>query len=188
MSEFELFKKVIVGRFNNYAQVEMEKQQGKIIHPLAKHINTICNDKIKNLPKGFEDIFVIEESYYTDLKSNRTNILPHLFLFEKTPSGKVKLISYETPKYISKKDFTNDNVDLIMDYNDLEVSSKFTPFTYEYTEGTGFSGGSLSHFGPDTTLLLEETLREDTLEVNEVLKKGDKVLIGFESPIIYKRE
>lgn len=188
MSQFELFKKVISGKFNNLEQIEKEKKEGKIVHPIAKHINGICNDKIKNLPENFEGIFVIQESYYTSLDTNRTNALPHLFLFEETNDGKVKLISYEIPKDIKKQDFTNSNEDLVMDYNELEVSEKFTPMIYDYIESVGFKGRSFSHFSADTTFLLEQTLSENKLEVNEVLKKGDRILVGFESPIMYDRE
>lgn len=188
MNEFELFKKVIVGDFNNLKQVEEEKSLGKIIHPIAKHVNRICNDKIINLPSDFKGIFVIEESYYTNTQTNRTNIQPHLFLFEETDSGKVKLISYELPKNISRKDFTNENKDLRLDYNELYVSEKFTPMTYEYKEGIGFYGKSFSDFGNNTTFLLEETLSEDKFIVNEILKKDDKVVVGFESPLVYLRE
>ncbi len=188
MKEFELFRKVIVGKFNNLEQIEKEKHEGKVIHPIAKHINRICNDKIDNLPNDFKGIFVIEESYYTDVKSEKTNVLPHLFLFEESEEGKVKLISYEVPKSISKSEFTNSNESLRMDYNELGVSKKFNPMIYEYKEGVGFHGRSLSNFGPDTTFLLEETLSENIFEVNEILKKGDRVIVGFESPIIYKRQ
>lgn len=188
MKEFELFKKIIVGKFNNLEQIEKEKHEGKVTHPIAKHINGICNDKIDNLPNDFKGIFVIEESYYTDIKSERTNILPHLFLFEENEKRKVKLISYEIPKSISKSDFINSNENLRMDYNELEVSKKFNPMVYEYKEGVGFHGKSLSNFGSDTTFLLDETLSENIFEVNEILKKGDRVIVGFESSIIYKRE
>ncbi|MGG5459981.1 hypothetical protein [Clostridium sp. B9] len=188
MKEFELFKKVIVGNFNNLKQVESERQNGEIIHPICKHVNRICNNKIINLPTNFNDIFVIEESYYTDIKTNRTNILPHLFLFEETENGQVKLTSYEIPKNISKKDFTNSNDSLKLDYNELEISSKFVPMIYTFNDNTGFYGKSLSDFGNNSTFLLEETLNENKFEVNEVLKKGEKVIIGFKTPIIYDRE
>ena len=188
MKEFELFKKVIVGNFNNLKQVEEEKNNGEVIHPICKHINGICNDKIMNLPADFNSIFVIEESYYTDTKTDRTNILPHLFLFEETESGQVRLVSYEIPKRISKKDFTNANQELELDYNELEISSKFNPMTYTYKKGEGFYGRSLSDFGNGMTFLLDETLSENKFEVNEVLKREDRVIIGYESPIIYYRE
>ena len=188
MSEFELFKTVIVGKFHNEAQIEEQKRNGTVTHPLAKHINAICNDKIEHLPADFKGIFVIEESYYTYLDKNTSTVLPHLFLFVETPEGQVQLISYEIPKDIKKSDFTNSNPNLRMNYEDLEVSKKFLPMTYQYTPGKGFLGESLSQFGPDTTFFLSETLSEDTFEVTEILKKGDRVLVGFDSPIIYKRE
>lgn len=187
MTEFEIFKNIIVGDFDNTEQIEKEKSEGKIVHPLAKHINRICNNKIENLPDDFKGIFVIEESYYTQIETNRTNVLPHLFLFEENEEGKVKLISYEIPENITKKEFTNYNENLRMDYNDLKISNKFNPMVYEYKEDKGFYGNSLSNFGPDTTFLLDETLSEDKFEVNEILKKGNKVIVGFESPLIYKR-
>lgn len=188
MNQFNEFKNVIVGRFNNLEQVEKEKEAGVVIHPIAKHINDICNNKIENLPEDFNGIFVIEESYYTDVKSGRTNILPHLFLFEETKEGKVKLISYEIPKSISRKDFTNENENLKLNYDELQVSEKFTPMIYEYSENGEFHGRSFSNFGGDTTFLLDETLSKDKFEVNEILKKGEKVIIGYDTPIIYKRE
>lgn len=152
------------------------------------HINEICNDKIDNLPSDFKGIFVLEESYYTFSENGRTNVLPHLFLFTETSDGKVKLTSYETPKDIKKDEFTNSNKNLKLDYNSLEVSSKFKEMVYEYTESKGFYGRSLSVFGPDTTFLLEETLSDKKFEVNEILKKGDRVIVGFSSPIVYERE
>ena len=33
-------------------------------YPYAEHVNTICNDKINNLPEDFKGKFVVEESYY----------------------------------------------------------------------------------------------------------------------------
>lgn len=188
MNEFEMFKKVIVGDFNNSNQIEEQKKNGKITHPLAKHINRICNDKIINLPKDFKGIFVIEESYYKFIDTNKTNILPHLFLFQETENNQVKLISYEIPKSINKKDFSNSNESLKIDFNELEISKKFNPMTYTYKENEGFYGKSISNFGPDTTFLLEETLNQNKFEVTEILKKGDKILVGFDSPIIYIRE
>lgn len=188
MNKFELFKEVIQGDFSNIEQIEQEKKQGKVIHPIAKHINRICNDKIDNLPKDFKGIFVIEESYYSYEDSDRKTILPHLFLFDEVENGDVRLISYEIPKQIKKSEFTNSNENLRMDYNELEVSEKFNPMVYDYSEDKGFHGRSLSNFGPDTTFLLDETLSKDKFEVNEVLKKGDRVLIGFDGPIVYRRE
>lgn len=188
MKEFELFKKIIVGKFDNLEQIKEEEISGNIVHPICRHINEICNDKINNLPDNFKGIFVIEESYYTKVGTDNTTVQPHLFLFEETQEGKVQLNSYEIPKAISRKEFTNSNPLLRLNYDELEVSSKFNSFVYDYVEGVGFHGKSLSEFNEDTTFLLDETLSEDKLEVTELVKKGDKILVGFETPIIYRRE
>lgn len=187
MNQFDIFKKVIVGNFDNLEQIENEKNEGKIIHPIARHINKICNDKIENLPTDFKGIFVIEESYYTNVTTNKTNILPHLFLFEETESGQVKLTSYEIPKGILKKDFTNSNKSLKIDYKKLVISTKFTPMIYQYKENEGFYGKSYNEFEKGMTFLLEETLSENKFEVKEILKRGNQILVGFSEPIIYKR-
>ena len=39
------------------------KKAGKT-YPYAQHVNTVCNDKIKNLPADFKGMFIVEESYY----------------------------------------------------------------------------------------------------------------------------
>lgn len=80
MSRLESFIKNLCGKFNNDAQIKSEEDKGKIIHPKAKHINAVCNHKIRNLPKNFKGYFVIEESYYETERGK--NILPHLFLFK----------------------------------------------------------------------------------------------------------
>ena len=79
MSRLESFIKNLCGKFNNQAQIKKEESEGEIIHPKAKHINAVCNQKIKNLPQNFKGYFVIEESYYETEKGKK--ILPHLFLF-----------------------------------------------------------------------------------------------------------
>ena len=36
------------------------KKAGKT-YPYAQHVNTVCNDKIKNLPADFKGMFIVEE-------------------------------------------------------------------------------------------------------------------------------
>ena len=81
MKKLEQFIENLCGSFNNNGQIDRELAAGEVIHPKAKHINGVCNNKIKNLPKNFNGYFVIEESYYEQGKF--TNILPHLFLLKK---------------------------------------------------------------------------------------------------------
>ena len=109
MSNLETFLSYICGEFNNDNQILEQEKNGNITHPKARHVNNICNHKIKNIPKDFKGKFVLEESYYPK------NIMPHLFLFTENEEGKVVLTSYEIPNDISKEDFRNDNEELVMD-------------------------------------------------------------------------
>ena len=77
MMEIKKFVELMTGEFDNKEQFMEMKEAGKSF-PYAQHINTVCNDKIKNIPEDFNGIFVVEESYYeTDGKRHAS---PHLFL------------------------------------------------------------------------------------------------------------
>ncbi|WP_294405104.1 hypothetical protein [uncultured Clostridium sp.] len=184
MNTLNNFIETLCGEFNNDEQINNEEIQGNIVHPKAKHINGICNDKIENLPDNFEGYFIIEESYYDMGKFK--NILPHLFLFTTNENNQIVLTSYELPKDISKEDFRNNNSQLIMNYNDLQISEKFTPMIYTENNGV-FSGESISFFTPETKFILKETIEKDTLSVSEVFYKNDKITFGFIDPIVYKK-
>ena len=69
-------------------------QKAGKIYPYAEHINTICNDKIKNIPKDFNGKFVVEESYYET--NGKRHASPHIFLIMETDDG-IVLSSYEIP-------------------------------------------------------------------------------------------
>lgn len=184
MKNLEKFLVYLCGDFNNDEQIQEELEKGNIIHPKAKHITGICNEKIKNLPNDFNGFFVIEESYYE--QSNFKNILPHLFLFTEDKDGNVVLTSYDLPNGVSKEEFRNDNKDLLMDYNELKVSEKFTPMVYKFKEN-GFEGESISHFTPETTFKLKERTEDGILYVSEVFEKNGKITFGFVDPIVYKK-
>lgn len=174
----------LCGEFNNDEQIYLENEQGQSVHPKAKHINGICNDKIENLPSDFQGYFIIEESYYDNGKFK--NILPHLFLFTLTENNQILLTSYELPSHISKEDFRNDNPQLSMDYHQLQKSKKFSPIIY-FEENGVFSGESISNFIPETKFVLKEIVSKDTLSVSEVFYKNDKITFGFIEPIVYKK-
>ena len=61
--KIEKFVKLMTGHFDNKEQFTEMKEAGKIF-PYAQHVNTVCNDKIKNIPEDFTGIFIVEESYY----------------------------------------------------------------------------------------------------------------------------
>ena len=84
MSKLESFMKVLTGRFDNKEQYARMQKAGKL-YPYAEHVNTVCNDKIKNLPADFQGKFLVEESYYeTDGKKHAS---AHLFLFTEEEEG-----------------------------------------------------------------------------------------------------
>ena len=103
MNRLQQFVELLTGSFDNREQYEQMQKEGNQTFPLARHVNTACNDKITGLPQDFDGVFVLEESYYT--VGERTNVSPHLFLF--TMEGEaVKLTSYEMPEGYDKDSFT----------------------------------------------------------------------------------
>ena len=56
----EEFVKLMTGHFDNKEQFTDMKAAGKIF-PYAQHVNTVCNDKINNIPEDFHGIFIVED-------------------------------------------------------------------------------------------------------------------------------
>ena len=63
MMKLDNFVGMMTGHFDNKDQFNKMQEERKI-YPYAEHVNTICNDKINNLPEDFKGKFVVEESYY----------------------------------------------------------------------------------------------------------------------------
>lgn len=138
MSKLTDFIKLITGRFDNKEQFDKMQAEGKT-YPYAKHINTACNDKIKNLPENFKGTFVVEESYYeTDGKSHAS---PHLFLISENNEG-IVLSSYDIPNGEDKNTFSYDSMKAV-DYSELNESKKFTPALYREKDGV-WEGGIMA--------------------------------------------
>lgn len=78
--KLDKFIGMMTGHFDNKEQFDMMQKAGKI-YPYAEHINTICNDKIKNIPKDFNGKFVVEESYYET--NGKRHASPHISLLWK---------------------------------------------------------------------------------------------------------
>ena len=112
MNKLKDFMNILTGSFNNSEQFDKMKLDN-IDFPYAEHVNTICNDKIINLPEDFKGIFMVEESYYTS--NGNTHASPHLFLFTQEENG-IKLTSYEVPNGYDKNTFTYKDLKEI-DYN-----------------------------------------------------------------------
>ena len=181
MSKLNDFMSLLTGTFNNAEQYESLKKAGTDF-PFAKHVNTVCNSKILNLPADFKGIFLVEESYYTS--GDKTHPTPHLFLFTEESDG-IKLTSYELPCGYTKESFTYENI-TALDYKDLKPSEKFTPALYTQKDGV-WEGGSTSMFSPVLKFTLFERFSTEALEVTESMEVNGKKTFGYDEPIIYKR-
>ena len=183
MKHLDNFMELLCGNFDNQEQFEEMRKKGEVNFPYAKHINTICNDKIENLPEAFDDIFMIEESYYT--VNGKTNAQPHLFCFSEE-GDVIKLTSYELPQGYTKENFSYINIEKKLDYLALKSSENFTPAIYEWKAGV-WEGGSTSMFTPVLKFILHERFSKEMLEVNETMELNGKRTFGYDVPIIYKR-
>ena len=181
MMEIKKFVELMTGEFDNKEQFMEMKEAGKSF-PYAQHINTVCNDKIKNIPEDFNGIFVVEESYYeTDGKRHAS---PHLFLITDSNDG-IILSSYEIPAGEDKNTFSYNSMKNV-DYAELKKSEKFTPALYHEKNGI-WEGGSISQFSPVMTFKLWEKFSDSCLEVSESMEVNGKKTFGYDEPIIYKR-
>ena len=115
MMKLDNFIGMMTGHFDNKEQFNMMQATGKI-YPYAKHVNTVCNDKIKNLPEDFKGKFVVEESYYET--NGKRHASPHLFLITESEDGMI-LSSYEIPEGEDKNTFSYDSMKHV-EYHDLK--------------------------------------------------------------------
>ena len=177
------FIQMLCGKFDNNEQYMREKN-GKTSNVKARHISCICNDKIINLPKDFQSFFVIGESYYEI--DEKLLVHPHLFLFDVNEESKIRLTSYKIPCEFKKEEFTNDNVNLKIDFKQLTKSERFTPLIYEEANGE-FFGGSISFFSSVTKFTLNMKVTKDKIYSSEVFENNGKRVLGFDEPIIYNK-
>ena len=85
----------------------------------------------------------------------------------------------------NKQNFSYENLSLI-DFNELKLSSKFTPAIFVEKDGV-FEGGSVSMFSPVLKFTLSERFSNESLEVSETMEVNGKRTFGYDEPIIYKR-
>lgn len=182
MGNLNKFIEMLCGTFDNRAQILQEKESRNLIHPKAKHIIGICNDKILNMPAEFKGFFVIEESYFEfdDKKIEKH----YLFLYDEDSSGNIILTSYNIPDAIPKESFTNNNESLRIDYIDLVVSPRFKPLTIVEKNGRYF-GENTSRFSEDTTFEFSLMVTPEYMLVKELLLKGNDRIAGYDTPTEY---
>lgn len=183
MNNLESFTALLSGNFDNAQQYETLRAQGVADFPLARHVNTVCNDKILNLPPDFPGVFLVEESYYTIGETTRASA--HLFLFTAENSGEIKLTSYEIPAGYDKSSFTYQALQPV-EFAALKASEKFTPALYAW-KGDAWEGGSVSMFSPVLKFTLFERFSSDVLEVSEIMEVNGKRTFGYDVPIQYRR-
>ena len=181
MMKLDNFVGMMTGHFDNKEQYARMQKAGKL-YPYAEHGNTVCNDKIKNLPEDFNGRFVVEESYYET--NGKRHASPHLFLITEKEDG-IVLYSYEIPEGEEKSTFSYDSMKNA-DYTELKKSEKFTPALYHKKDGI-WEGGSTSQFSPVMTFKLWEKFSDSCLEVSESMEVNGKKTFGYDEPIIYKR-
>ena len=175
------FTEMMTGHFDNKEQFDKMQEEGKT-YPYAEHVNTVCNDKIKNLPVDFHGKFLVEESYYET--NGKKHASSHIFLFTEEKEG-ILLSSYEIPAGADKNTFTYDSM-LPVEYSELKKSEKFTPALYLENDGV-WEGGSTSQFTPVMKFKLWERFSEIGLEVSESMEVNGKRTFGYDVPILYKR-
>ena len=180
MTKIEEFVKLITGRFDNKEQFDAMKKAGKT-YPYAQHVNTVCNDKIKNLPADFKGMFIVEESYYEN--EGKRHASPHLFLITEK-EDRILLSSYEIPNGEDKNTFSYEFMKEV-EYIELKKSKKFTPALYYERNGV-WEGGSTSQFSPVMIFKLWEKFSDTCLEVFESMEVNGKRTFGYDVPIIYK--
>ena len=182
MSRLDDFMELLTGEFDNTRQLRELENEGVADFPFARHKNTVCNDKIDNLPRGFGGVFLVEESSYTTGSYTRNSA--HLFLFTQEGEG-VKLTAYEIPGDGTKTDFSYARMGRV-DYAALKVADSFTPAVFTL-EGDTWQGGSVSRFSPVGRFTLHERFSAEMLEVSETMELNGRRTFGYDQPIQYRR-
>lgn len=184
MPQLDKFMDMLCGTFDNMEQCSTEKATGNQIHPQAKHVIGICNDRIDHLPEEFPGYFVIEESYFD--MGDRVIEKHYLFSYVEKEDGKILLTSYDVPDSIRREDLTNGNQQLSIDYRELRVSPRFQPLVLEEKED-GYFGENVSQFSLDTTFHFSLKVMDGVFHVKELLLRNGAAIAGYEEPTIYIR-
>lgn len=181
-----LFQKIIVGVFDNQEQVDLERSKNAQVHPLAKHVTDIMDEKVDNVPEGFDGTFILEESYYHHV-NKPYEIKP--LLFKITPNGPydIFLESLMVPERLDKKEVINANAELRFDYFELKANAAFGKAHY-HNMGDYFLVKHFADFGHGITFDFQEKLTTDTLQVMELWMKNGESITPYQEPILYKRQ
>lgn len=181
------FQQYITGDFNNANQVTAEMATGKIIHPLAIHINRVADDKVTNRPKGLRGFFLLEESYYL-YEGKAIDVKPYLFLFQLTNDSTIHLTTYQLTQF-AKETLRNNNPTLTFNYDSLTPSPTFKGANYRWNKKEkSFSTESVNELGNGMRFTLTEKFTATTLQVMELLEKNGNRITQYTTPILYERK
>lgn len=114
---------IFLSRINKTYSNKAQHTENPLL-PQAVHITTPVNERIKNLPENFEDVFVIDETYYH--YDDHVTQLHHLYRYHAQPNGRIQLVSYEIPCEYAKHTFDSQHVQQLL-YDELVVKQAFTP-------------------------------------------------------------
>ena len=136
---------LLEGCFDNREQFEDKKKQGTQF-PYAKHINTVCNGRIADLPQDFAGVFLLEESYYTS--NGKTHASPHLFLFTEE-NGAVTLTSYQMPEGYTNDTFTAGKIEKLNGMIREYAESRHILYIDYHSALKNDKGGMLEEYSSD---------------------------------------
>lgn len=180
------FAEVLCGSLDNQQQIDEEIKAGKQIHPYAKHVTDICDHKIINRPDDHEGMYILEESYYIKPGETEVELKPLLFYMRSDGISKALLQSVQIPTKFEKSEVTNDNKDLIFDWNELEIRP-FGVAEYSLHNGDYFTVDHSADMGNGVNFRLIETLSSDGLEVMELVHVNGVKVTPYDTPILYKK-
>lgn len=177
MTPLQTLIKRISGCYDNYAQAHTSKL------PHAIHVTTPCNDRIRDLPEDFNDIFVIDETYYTyDTYSME---LHHLYRYHELENKDIELISYEIPAIFSEEEFRSEHVKELH-YADLQQKQTIFPIVYTW-ENDVFVSEDTNEIAPGILLHVVMNIHSDSYSVVEACYQHMQLISGFEEPILYQK-
>lgn len=179
------FTEILCGTLDNQQQINEERKAGQQIHPYAKHVTDICDQKIINRPPNHEGIYVLEESYYL-YPGKEMELKPLLFYLRSDGTSKVLLNSMQIPHRLKKSEVTNANQQLIFDFNELKLRP-FGTAVYTLQKGQYFTVDHTANMGGGLTFRLIERLSMEGLDVMELVHQNGKKVTPYDTPLLYRR-
>ena len=176
MNCLQTFLARICGTFDNQDQIH-----GPTL-PNAQHIATPCNERILHLPADFQDVFVIDETYYHYFCEDKQ--LHHLYRYGVDEDGRIQMASYEIPTDFDETMLRSD-VKWTLDYRTLRKKG-MEPILFHYDNGIFHCEGACE-IHKDVQLYVRMRIEEDAITLIEAMYHRDFLVSGFEEPLHYKR-